>query len=296
MAIDSLTPVSSFSPAVQDKAPQPFEVDEEGNIVTSDPKLSLQQNIIRTLFGDKKGESDTHGNDKQVEVPQKPQPVDTVEVSAQALEYSRKTHAEVTIKDGDAEIKVVLDHQETLRIEQTQTQSSQPQQSSDPLILDLNGNGIELTDATKGGGVRFDITADGKTENVSWAKATDGFLVYDRNGNGTIDNGKELFGDQNGAADGFAELAKFDANGDNTIDNKDSIFAKLGVWQDANQNGVSETDEVKSLDGLGIKNIDLFVDKARSMISNNLMTGYSSYQTASGTSGKIGEAYLNYLA
>ena len=82
----------------------------------------------------------------------------------------------------------------------------------DPLVLDLDGNGIQLTEAGKG--AIFDVTADGKLDNTAWVKGNTALLTYDRNGNGVVDNGSELFGDQNGAADGFEELGKYDTNGE----------------------------------------------------------------------------------
>ena len=82
----------------------------------------------------------------------------------------------------------------------------------------------------------FDITGDGRQDQVSWVAPSDGFLVYDRNGNGYIDSGKELFGDQHGASNGFEELAKFDGDGNGIIDDNDDIFDNLRVWQDHNGN------------------------------------------------------------
>ncbi|MDD3378298.1 MAG: hypothetical protein PHF08_12700, partial [Candidatus Riflebacteria bacterium] len=72
-------------------------------------------------------------------------------------------------------------------------------QVADPLVLDLSGEGIKLSKA--GEGAYFDITGDGKKENVAWVRENTAFLTYDRNGNGVIDDGTEFFGDQNGAAD-----------------------------------------------------------------------------------------------
>jgi len=178
-----------------------------------------------------------------------------------------------------------------LRIEQSEIQVEE----AEPLVIDLNGNGIELTDVRRGEGVSFDITGDGKTEQVSWVSPDDGLLVYDRNGNGVIDSGKELFGDQHGAADGFEELAKFDSDKNGTIDTKDSVFSSLRIWQDRNQNGYSEANELKSLDDYGIETIDLEEDNSKEVIAGNRVEGYSEYHTAQ-SSGRIGEVYFNYYA
>jgi len=104
------------------------------------------------------------------------------------------------------------------------TANPQPQQT-DPLVLDLAGNGF----ATRGLGdpVRFDLDGDGRLDRISVPAGDDALLALDRNGNGRIDDGRELFGDQHGAANGFAELAKYDDNGDGRIDAQDAVFARL---------------------------------------------------------------------
>ncbi|WP_155524580.1 hypothetical protein [Oleisolibacter albus] len=97
------------------------------------------------------------------------------------------------------------------------------QQKTDPLILDLDGDGVE----TVAPGKIFDIDGDGRLDATAWTGSSDALLALDRNGNGRIDNGTELFGDQNGAANGFEELARYDDNGDRAIDAGDSVFTRL---------------------------------------------------------------------
>lgn len=100
---------------------------------------------------------------------------------------------------------------------------------TDPLILDIDGNGFDLTSADDG--ANFDIDADGLMDKMAVTKGNDAMLALDINNNGVIDNGKELFGDQNGAADGFSELAKYDDNKDGVIDSQDKIFDSLKLLQ-----------------------------------------------------------------
>ena len=95
----------------------------------------------------------------------------------------------------------------------------------DPLILDLDGNGIDITSLQDGR--QFDIDGDGNIDQTAWIRGNDALLALDRNKDGKIKNGTELFGDQNGAADGFGELAKFDDNQDGKIDANDTVFSAL---------------------------------------------------------------------
>ena len=131
----------------------------------------------------------------------------------------------------------------------------------DPLVLDLDGDGIETVGASSSNPVLFDSDADGIKTGTGWVKADDGFLVLDRNLNGTIDNGRELFGDAtqlpNGslAADGFAALMPEDTNNDGVVNQSDARWSNLRVWRDLNQDGVSQSGELFSLNSLGIVSI-----------------------------------------
>jgi hypothetical protein len=132
-----------------------------------------------------------------------------------------------------------------------------------PILINVANNGADhLTSAIDG--VIFDINADGAPERVAWTSADSqvGFLVWDRNQNGVIDNGSELFGTatrlRHGklAANGFEALREWDSNRDRRIDSSDPVYGSLRLWFDVNHNGYSESDELLSLQSVGILSIE----------------------------------------
>jgi len=130
-----------------------------------------------------------------------------------------------------------------------------------PIALDLDGSGsVDTVGLT--GAIHFDHDANNHAQATAWVAPTDGFLVWDRDGNGQIDSGRELFGSEtllaNGAkaADGFAALFELDANQDAKIDASDAGFDSLQVWVDSNQNGVTDTGELHALAEYGIVSFD----------------------------------------
>lgn len=127
----------------------------------------------------------------------------------------------VTVQASDFE-QVVAQRQMELNV----TVNAEPQKT-DPLVLDLASNGF--SSSGPGGALRFDLNGDGTRERISVPTGDDALLALDRNGNGRIDHGRELFGDQHGAANGFAELGKYDDNQDGRIDSQDAVFQRLSL-------------------------------------------------------------------
>ena len=127
---------------------------------------------------------------------------------------------------------------------------------STPIALDLDGDGVETVALADG--AWLDHAGDGFAERTGWIAPDDGLLALDRNGNGSIDDGTELFGDgtrlRDGsrAAHGYAALAELDDNRDGVIDGRDSGFGQLRIWRDANGDGLSESTELSTPSALGI--------------------------------------------
>ena len=141
-----------------------------------------------------------------------------------------------------------------------------PETDTSPIVLDLNKNGITSTKLDNT--VYFDHDNNGFKEATAWIEKDDGLLALDKNGNGKIDNGSELFGNHTvsntaygytdpKATNGYEALKTYDINNDNVIDEKDEIFSKLKIWKDENLNGITDEGELSSLADNNIKNIDL---------------------------------------
>ncbi|VEP15029.1 hypothetical protein H1P_3000002 [Hyella patelloides LEGE 07179] len=160
----------------------------------------------------------------------------------------------------------------------------------DPLILDLDGDGIELT-SLENSGVHFDIDGDGFREATGWLKSDDGLLVLDRNNDGYINDISELFGNQ--TISGFTELQELDSNNDGQITVADTDFTKLQIWRDLDEDGRSDINELFSLAELNITKIDAVGNPVNITNEGHLINETASFELSDGTQREVANVWMS---
>lgn len=152
---------------------------------------------------------------------------DLRETRTEHEEMSFAAVGSITTEDGkdiDMNVQLAMQRDSTESREISIRAGDAARQAVDPLVINYAGAPADLTD-TK---FRFDLNADGLDEDISFVSPGSGFLTIDENGDGVVNNGRELFGPQTG--NGFAELNQYDADGNGWLDENDPIFAKLRIW------------------------------------------------------------------
>ncbi|MCI1014358.1 hypothetical protein HWE04_10895, partial [Herbaspirillum sp. C7C2] len=167
----------------------------------------------------------------------------------------------------------------------------------DPLILDLDGDGIETLALSAN--VHFDHDLSGFAEQSGWVGRDDALLVRDLDGNGKITSGAELFGDHtrlgNGAfaADGFAALADLDSNEDGVLDDNDKDFSSLRLWQDRNGNGITDAGELSELGAAGVKTLNMHFSHTNDTDgAGNALRQLGSYVATDGSTRSLGDVWF----
>lgn len=153
-----------------------------------------------------------------------------------------------------------------------------------PLILDLGDDGIDTLDIDETN-IYFDTQNTGFATKTGWVSKDEGFLVVDKNNDGKITHQNELFGSED--TTGFEDLKKYDSNKDGVINSLDSNFKDLKVWQDLNENGITDEGELKTLEQMGINSINLTPVELNIEQNQNTITGMSSYTTTDGRTHNI---------
>jgi hypothetical protein len=197
---------------------------------------------------------------------------------------------EISVRAGEAAFMASMAGANAQRLELNISAAEGVQvQIADPLVLDLGGQGITTTGV--GAGVDFDLNGDGRLERMSTVTGDSWFLALDWNANGRIDDGRELFGDQNGAEHGFAELARHDTNGDARIDAQDAVFEHLRLVQ----LGADGSQTSRTLDEAGVTVIELGhrnVHRAIDAYDHVAQTGH--FVHADGRRGEAADVMLGY--
>ncbi len=162
---------------------------------------------------------------------------------------------------------------------------------NDPLIFDLDGNGIELLDFNAG--VHFDVDVDGSKEVTGWVGPNDGLLVFDLDSSGQIEDMSEVFSEHfNGLnfSTSLEALASLDSNHDQLIDTADQQFGHIQIWIDANSDGITDDGELSTLTQQGISSIDLNAQATNQTMAGNHVDAIGSYQTVNGDNGTFVQA------
>ncbi len=166
-----------------------------------------------------------------------------------------------------------------------------------PLIIDLDGDGVETSKAEDG--VYFDHDGNGFAEKSGWVGQDDGLLVRDINGNGEIDNGTELFGNNSvlssgeKAANGFEALKDLDSNGDGVFNAEDNAWSEVKIWQDANGNGKVDSNELLTLEQANISGINLnYYNVDNEDVNGNKIKQTGTFIKTDGTTGSVKDVWF----
>ena len=188
--------------------------------------------------------------------------------------------------DGDGDLDIVS----VSRNDDTISWYENDCDGSDPLVLDLDGDGVELLGL--GSGVTFDVDADGVREATGWVGPDDGLLVMDLDGSGQIENMTEVFSEQfrsGGFATSLEALVSLNTNADRVIDAGDDAFEEILLWQDTDSDGVSNQDELSTLNDHGITAISLDVEAVNENLAGNRIDTIGSFQKVNGTTATFAE-------
>lgn len=262
-------PISASTPTSEQEVGLPFDTEA----IEREVKLSTEYQALKGAGLIKE--------DDETDIPAAPAEGET---PAETIELSEFRYQRVEIR---------FELRQELHVEIRQQANPVPAEPtprrSDPLALDLNGNGLETTGTTNG--VQFDIDADGQIDQTSFVSGGDAFLALDINNNGRIDDGRELFGDQNGDTNGYLALAHHDDNGDGRIDQQDAVFQRLRLFTQSS-NGEQQ---LRSLSEEGIASLNLSYRNSNIALNRyDSITQLSSFEREDGSEGVTGDLLLGY--
>lgn len=166
-----------------------------------------------------------------------------------------------------------------------------------PVVLDLDGDGLNFVGANSADALRFDLTGDGVEDSLAWVKSGDGTLVYDADGDGKVSHRSEfVFTDWGGGRTDLEALAaNFDSNLDGELNRLDTDWSKFKIWQDLDSDGIFGTSELVSLDGMGILGLSLATSgPVVSGLNDVKLHGLGTFEWADGSTGTLGDAAFAY--
>lgn len=216
----------------------------------------------------------------------------SIEIGVSQSRFSLASQGKIESKIANSRADNVFETQRLSEVQASRDtltiniESSEPEMS-DPLILNLNDSDFGFLAKQS---ISFDLNADGKKDSMSNLMSGNAFLAIDKNGNGIIDDGSELFGDTRGAVDGFDDLSRYDINLDAQINVKDKIFESLLLFsfdRDGNQS-------MKSLSAEGVEQISLdYVSTNKSYAGENLLVSEAVFERSDGSLGRVGDFLLS---
>ena len=169
--------------------------------------------------------------------------------------------------------------------------------SSPPLVLDLAGDGIDYTSLASSN-AHYDMDGDGQREKTAWVGASDALIGFDANGDGLISGREELVLRDyvDGAQTDLGGLAAFDSNSNGLFDSTDDQWASFLVWQDANGDGMSTSEELQRLDDLGIESISLTSDGNHQVLADGSVIEHGQFVVTytDGTTGRGADVAFEY--
>ncbi|MCK0068155.1 hypothetical protein [Kordiimonas laminariae] len=166
-----------------------------------------------------------------------------------------------------------------------------------PIALDLDGDGVELVSIFNST-ARFDFDGDGDPDLTGWVAPDDGLLAYDVNGDGIISELSEIsfVSYLEGARTDLEGLRAFDTNDDGVFGVGDDEYGSFYVWQDLNQDGVSDEGELVTLEEAGITSIDLTLTSTEQEVEGNIVHNVSTYTTTGGVVHDVADVSFAYAA
>jgi Ca2+-binding RTX toxin-like protein len=166
-----------------------------------------------------------------------------------------------------------------------------------PVVLDLDGDGIELKSMKKAH-AHFDMNGDGGADDTGWIGKGDGLLVIDRNGDGRIGGANEIsfLSEKSGAKSDLDALSALDSNHDGKIDKTDARFAELKIWVDGDGDGVTDGGELNSLADHDIESIGLAATANRqtAKLGDNIVISTGVFTRSDGSTGTLADAALAF--